>query len=91
MKDGKFGTSWMIRQGDGTVRWVNRSGARKAARRRAFYESKGVREGVIRRRVVLATGESSGWSFNLCLVYLADRDHPDVEVVSVDDPGEDWS
>jgi hypothetical protein len=88
LKDTRYGMSWLVRDGS-SVRWVNQSRARSAAKRRAAYEKKGVRLGTVRRRVVLATGDGGG--FNISLVYLADRDHPDVEVVSADNPGEDWS
>jgi hypothetical protein len=86
---GKYGTSWMIRNGDGTVRWVSTSSARKGARRRAHYESKGVRVGRVSRRVVPVTWAGSG--YNLTPGYITDRDHPEVTIVSTDSPGEDWS
>jgi hypothetical protein len=85
---GRYGTSWMITEADGSRRFVGFSHAAKAARRRAHYEKKGVREGTIRRRVVLATGNGNG--INLSLVDLPDRDHPEVEIVSTDDPGPDY-
>lgn len=89
LKDGKFGLSWMIRNPDGTVRWVGTSHAKKAARRRAHYESKGVCEGRVARRVVPATAE--GGPMGVSPTWIIDRDYADeVAIVSADDPGEDW-
>jgi hypothetical protein len=83
----QYGSSWMITAADGSRRFVGISIAKKAARRRAHYEKHGVRLGKVRRRVVLATGEGNGYM--LSLVHLPDRDHPEVEIVSTDDVGED--
>lgn len=89
LKDGKFGLSWMVRNADGSVRWVSTSRAKSAARRRAHYESKGVREGTVRRRVVPVM--AAGGPFGCYPSFIVDRDHADqVEIVSTDNPGEDY-
>lgn len=88
LKSGKFGLSWMIRNGDGTVRWVSCSRAASAAKRRAHYERKGVREGTVARRVVPVMAE--GGPFGCYPSFIVDRDYADeVEIVSTDDPGTD--
>lgn len=88
LKSGKFGLSWMIRNADGTVRWVSCSRASTAAKRRAHYERKGVREGTVARRVVPVMAE--GGPFGCYPSFIVDRDYADqVTIVSTDDPGED--
>ena len=85
---GQYGPYWMIRNADGSRRFVNVSMARKADRRRKFYEGKGVRVGRVLRHVIPVM--RSGGAMSCYPSVEPDRKRPEVTIVSADEPGEDF-
>ena len=98
--EGRYGAVWAVLEDSedphGPVTdWVSMSKARNAARRRQTMEAKGYREGFVRapakvKTVGSGTGLSGALSVHAVIARADGGFSPDAEIVSADDPGDDY-